>query len=95
MSTVRSSPYAFPHEVARYLAIEAADVKRLVKLDGMPATAIPKATRTVLRIYLPDFHAWLVRRSKNPGSLAIYPEFLAEFERTARVTASAGEKEQF
>jgi hypothetical protein len=87
-SSVRSSAYAFVAEVARYLAVEPGDVKRMIRLDSLPETRIPKQTRTVARIYLPDFHAWLLSRSSGETrQLADYPAWLAEFNRIARTTS--------
>jgi len=85
--SVRSSPYAFPVEVARFLAVEPRDVKAMIELDGLPTTKIPKKTRKVDRIYLPDFHAWLVNRSKNAADrLRDYKAWLAEFDAIARIS---------
>jgi len=89
MSSVRTSPYAFPHEIARYLAVEAKDVARMIRLDGLPATSIPKTKRTVQRVYLPDFHKWLMKRTKNAGMLADYDNFLVVFGATARTGKEA------
>lgn len=92
MRTVRSSSYAFPAEVARYLACEPEDVKRMIRHDRLPVTRIPKRTRNVIRIYLPDLHAWLLGRSGGAMErLADYRAFLTEFERSARTAAPEAE----
>jgi hypothetical protein len=79
--SLRSSPNAFPAEVARYLAVEPDDVKSLIKKAKLPALRIPKATRAVTRIPLRDFHAWLQARTENPApQLANYENFLADFD---------------
>ena len=89
-STVRNSPYAFVSEVARYLALEPADVRRLIRLDKLPATSIPRATRAVSRIPLRDLHAWLRDRTKNPAPmLADFNTFIADFNATARTATPA------
>jgi hypothetical protein len=80
-----SSPNAFPAEVARYLSLEPGDVQDLVKKSKLPALKIPKKTRTVIRIPLRDFHAWLQGRTQNPTPhLAKYETFLADFDATRR-----------
>jgi hypothetical protein len=83
--TVRSSPNAFIAEVARYLACNPKDVRAMVKKAGLPVLSFPKATRTVMRVPLRDFHAWLLRRTRNPTPLlASYETFLADFDEAAR-----------
>lgn len=83
--SVRKSPNAFVAEVARFLAIEPADVQRHIDCDGLPAIEIPKRTRMVTRIYLPSFHAWLVKRARNAdATLRSYETFLKHFDETAR-----------
>jgi hypothetical protein len=89
-SSVRSSAYAFVAEVARYLAVDPKDVKRMIELDALPASRIPKKKRTVERIYLPDFHQWILGRSSGQNDrLRDYPAFLAEFDRVARLHPEA------
>gem|GEM_PF-5710543 len=70
-------PVALPREVARFLAVEPTEIKRLAKLAGLAATRIPARMRSVLRIYLPDLHLWLLSRSLNVAALADYTAFLA------------------
>ena len=87
--SVRSSPIAFPAEVARYLMVEPEDVKRMIRMDKLPAIEIPMLKRKVTRIHLRDFHLWLLHRSKNPsGQLANYEIFLADFDASARTKAA-------
>lgn len=84
-ATVRSSPNAFVSEVARYLAVEPGEIKRMIRLAKLPAIKIPATTRTVHRIPLRDFHAWLLKRTENPTpQLARYESFLADFDASAR-----------
>jgi hypothetical protein len=84
-STIRHSPNAFPAEVARYLAVEPLEIKRLIRLAKLPAIKLPAATRPVYRIPLRDFHAWLVDRTTNPApQLRHYDTFLADFDDAAR-----------
>ena len=73
------SAFAFPAEVARFLEVDGEDVRRMIELDGLPATKLPKAKRVVHRIYLPDLHDWLVRRSDGSPRLANYQEFVEKF----------------
>jgi hypothetical protein len=78
------SVYAFPVEVAAFLEVSPTDVRRMIDLDELPATRIPKAKRVALRIYLPDLHAWLLNRSVGRrDSLRDYPEFLQHFRQAA------------
>lgn len=87
--TVRSSPNAFVAEVARYLAVDPDDVQRMIDLAKLPAIKIPKRTRTVKRIPLRDFHAWLLKRTVNPSPLlANYDTFLADFDASVRTDAA-------
>ena len=80
--SLQSNAYAFPAEVARFLAVEPADVKRMQDLDGMPFTTIAKATRTVRRVYLPALHEWLLKQSRGEsGEMMSYVKWLAEFDR--------------
>jgi hypothetical protein len=83
-----NNPLAFPAEVARFLCVEPSDVKRMIKLDQMPSTLIPKKTRTVTRIPLRDFHAWLKNRSQNSVANVPYETFLADFNETARAATA-------
>lgn len=88
--TVRSSPNAFVAEVARYLAVDPDDVQRMITVAKLPALKIPKKTRTVHRIPLRDFHAWLLKRTQNPTpQLATYDTFLADFDASARTHNTA------
>ncbi len=85
--SVRQSPYAFVSEVARYLAVEASDVRRLILRHDLPATRLPAATRVVHRIPLRDFHAWLLRQTPSPETalhLADYATFLEDFRAAGR-----------
>ena len=70
----------FVADVARFLAVESADVKRMVEMDGLPAISIPQAQRPVLRIPLRGLHEWLQKRAKNdPPGLRSYESFEQEF----------------
>lgn len=87
-SSLRKSPNAFVAEVARYLAVEPLDVKRMIRSDKLPALKIPHRTKTVYRIPLRDFHVWLRQRAENPvPQLASYDTFLADFNALARTAA--------
>lgn len=76
---MRTSENAFVAEVARYLMVEADDVRRMVEMDALPAFSIPKKTRPVLRIPLRDLHGWLMKRAKNSSSLQSYERFREAF----------------
>jgi ParB-like chromosome segregation protein Spo0J len=89
-ASLRSAPIAFPAEIARYLAVEPADVKAMIQKAQLPALRVPKKTRAVTRIPLRDFHAWLLKRTQNPTpNLANYETFLADFDQSVRHTGQA------
>jgi hypothetical protein len=84
-SSATAAPHAFVAEIARYLAMEPADVQRMVELDRLPALRLPREKRHVLRIPLRDFHRWLCARAVTPTpALATYETFLADFDASAR-----------
>lgn len=84
-ASLRSTPNAFPAEVARYLAVDPTDVMALIEKANLPGLRIPKATRAVIRIPLRDFHHWLQKRTANPTpKLANYETFLADFDDSIR-----------
>lgn len=81
--STNNNALAFPAEVARYLCLEPADVERLMAKDALPYFSLPKVKRTVKRIPLREFHAWLRGRAKNhTPSLNSFETFLADFEST-------------
>ena len=81
----RHGSIAFVAEVARFLCVEPEDVRRMIQLDKLPAVRIPVKTKTVDRIPLRDFQAWLARRSVNPTpQLMNFETFLEDFDRTVR-----------
>lgn len=89
-STRKRSSNAFLAEVARYLCVDADDVKRMIETAKLPAIKIPKMTRTVQRVPLRDFHAWLLHRTQNPTpGLANYETFLADFDASVRTKDAA------
>ena len=45
-----STDWAMPAEIARFLRLDPADIATLIKSDGLPATKIPKKTRSVTRV---------------------------------------------
>lgn len=73
--------WAMPAEIARFMRIELRDVKTLIQSDGLPATRIPKKTRSVSRIWLRDLHQWLLGNTPSPGpALRDYQTFRLDFE---------------
>lgn len=77
----RNRSNAFVAEVARFLEVEPADVESMIRTARLPALRVQKPTRSVTRIPLRSFHAWLMGRTENPGPMADYPVFLEEFRR--------------
>jgi hypothetical protein len=77
-----SLDWAMPAEIARFLRLEPADVETLIKSDGLPATKIPRKTRSVKRVWLRDLHRWLVANtSPKTSALADYETFRTDFEK--------------
>jgi hypothetical protein len=66
-------------EVARFLGKDSDEVRRMTEEDDLPAVKIPAKTKNSLRIYLPDFHTWLIRTAPEESKLRSYPEFLKSF----------------
>jgi hypothetical protein len=68
-------------EVARFLGVEPEQVQEMLHLDGLPYVSIPGRKRPGVRIFLPAFHEWLLRRAKGPAwTLEDYAEFRRAFE---------------
>lgn len=81
----QNSSLAFPSEVARYLCLEDEDINRMMAMDALPYLLVPKIKRSVRRIPLRDFHAWLLKRVKNPApAISKFETFLADFHATRR-----------
>lgn len=66
-------------EVARFLGMALEEVTRLIEQDKLPHARVPGPTRPGFRIFLPDLHAWLCRRSEGSPRLADYAEFRRAF----------------
>ena len=66
-------------DVGRFLRVDPEDVQRMVDLDNLPHTKVPGEKRPMIRIFLPDFHAWLAARSRLSPKLANYDEFKRAF----------------
>lgn len=65
-------------DLGRFLCQDADEVRLLVT-DGMPHTKVNGRTRPVYRVFLPDFHRWLMLRSPGCERLADYQEFRRAF----------------
>jgi hypothetical protein len=65
--------------VARFLGQDAEEVQMAIDLDGMPHTKVPGRKRPGVRIFLPDLHEWLRKRSQVSPKLADYGEFRRAF----------------
>lgn len=66
--------------VARFLGVEPEQVQEMLDMDGLPFVSIPGKTRPGVRIFLPAFHEWLVKRGRNGSErLADYQEFKRAF----------------
>lgn len=67
--------------VARFLGKKPEEVLRMMKEDGLPNVPVPGENKPSVRIFLPDFHEWLVSRGRVPAAskLAAYDEFKRAF----------------
>lgn len=76
----KDAALAFVAEVARFLAVDADAVQRMIRMAKLPAIKIPMNTRNVYRIPLRDFHGWLLKRTINPTpEWENYDKFLEDF----------------
>ena len=83
--SVKHSPMAFVAEVARYLALDPVDVRRMIRMENLPVIGLRQETRCVYRVPLRDFHRWLMEQTSNATPLlADYRCFMADFDATAR-----------
>jgi hypothetical protein len=85
MKTLPTRSNARVSEVARFLGMEARDVRRMMRFDGLPAVKVPGPTKPLFRIPLRAFREWLAAREVNGGiSLSgSFEEFCADFHRAA------------
>ena len=90
----RAGAMAFPSEVARFLLVDPAEVRRMIVQDRLPAIQIPLARRKVYRIYLPDLHRWLINRSPDAADLRNYEAFRKHFDSLGRGDTEAVGKEE-
>jgi len=66
--------------VARFLSVDQTDVDRMIELDGLPFVEVPGENKPGKRVFLPSFHAWLVKRARNGEErLKDYGEFTRAF----------------
>ena len=77
-----STDWAMPAEIARFLRLDPADIATLIKSDGLPATKIPKKTRSVTRVWLRDLHRWVLANTRNAAAttLSDFDTFRAAFD---------------
>ncbi len=66
--------------VGRFLGCEGTEVDRMIEMDELPFVKIPGECRPRIRIFLPDFHAWLAKRTGG-SALKDYETFLREWKR--------------
>lgn len=76
-------------EVGRFLRVPQGAVDRMIEVDVLPVVEVPGPTKMEKRIYLPDFHAWLLRGVPMESGLRRYEEFLRSF----RAAQPRGRKE--
>jgi len=67
-------------DVRRFLQVDDDEVQRMIDQDNLPYIRKPGATKPGVRIFLPDFHEWLVGYAQGASRrIADYPEFLRAF----------------
>jgi hypothetical protein len=67
-------------EVGRFLGQDDAEVQLAIDMEKLPHTTVPGRTRPGIRIFLPDFHDWLKKRSRVSPRLENYEEFRRAFQ---------------
>lgn len=65
-------------DVARFLGVDAADVDAFTE-SGLPFVKVPGPKRPGKRIFLPDLHAWLAKRTTSGSALMNYETFRRAF----------------
>lgn len=65
--------------VARFLGKKPEEVVRMIGEDRLPHSKLPGENKPSFRIFLPDFHAWLLPKSGTSPKLLQYAEFKKAF----------------
>ena len=80
-----NAEFASIAEVADFLGDQARDVRRMIRLDGMPAWSKPARTRPVLRVPVRGLYEWM--RKRSDGDFPTFEQWRAGFEacRSARL----------
>ncbi len=65
--------------VARFFSQEPEEVDRQIREDGLPHCEVPGPQRNSVRIFLPDLHQWLLKRSQLSPRLGDFREFRRAF----------------
>lgn len=65
--------------VAAFLGSDPEEIDRLISEDNLPHVKVPGKERPGIRIFLPDFHQWLVARSRLSPRLKDFAEFKRAF----------------
>ena len=72
--------------VARFLHFEAAEIRRMIRQDKLPATQLPTGTRKVHRVCPRALHGWL--RERSTGDFPSFEVWMLDVD-AARVAAKA------
>lgn len=66
--------------VARFLEKDMEEIDRLMEEDGLPHQRLPGANKPSIRIFLPDFHTWMLRHTRGEVlEITDYTKFKAAF----------------
>jgi hypothetical protein len=66
-------------DVRRFLAVDPEEVDRMIEEDRLPIVKVPGARKPAIRIFLPDFHAWLCGWAKEGAAIKDYQVFRRAF----------------
>lgn len=66
--------------IARFFEKEQEEIDRMIREDALPFIKVPGPTKPGIRIYLPDFHRWLVGYAGGDSeAIRDYDQFLKSF----------------
>lgn len=65
--------------VGRFLGVTRAEVRRLIREDGLPAKRLPGKKRPRTRVFLPDLWRWLCGMQGESEEMRNFATFEREF----------------
>ena len=72
-------------DVRRFLAVDPDEVDRMIEQDDLPVVKVPGRLKPAIRIFLPDFHAWLLTWTRTGAAIRDYKVFRKAFFAAAAV----------